>query len=97
MRAATDNVRLAPGCNNILMGPEKVAESSRADIGTFFQNLAPHIKDVIICLVAVSRSAPHRHKHCGAAMEQLFFAGGTFQTTGEVAVEVARRSRHATR
>lgn len=44
MRAATDNVRLAPECNNILMGPEKVAEFSRADIGTFFQNLAPHIK-----------------------------------------------------
>ena len=50
MKAAIDNVRLAPECNNMLMGPENVAESGRPDIGTFFPNLAPHIKDVMSAL-----------------------------------------------
>jgi hypothetical protein len=59
MRAATDNVRLAPECNNMLMGPEHVAESGRLDIGTFFQTLAPHIKmSYLPCRCIAQRASP---------------------------------------
>lgn len=59
MKAAIDNVRLAPECNNMLMGPENVAESGRPDIGTFFPNLAPHIKmSCLPCRCIAQRASP---------------------------------------
>lgn len=59
MKAAIDNVRLAPECNNMLMGPENVAESGRPDIGTFFPNLAPHIKmSCLPCQCISQRASP---------------------------------------